>query len=515
MILANLFSRSPASKRDVMSAHDTWLINALGGQPSAAGQNVGESSALALPVVYACIRVLAESVAQLPLVLYHTVGRKREVAANHPLYRILHTQPNEEHTSFIWRELTMAHLAAWGNSYSIIYRNRSRQIAELWPLRPDTVQVRRVGGAKRFDVNLNGTQTQLGSDEVLHIPGIGYDGLTGWSPIRVHREAIGWGLATQDFSARFFGNGAQPQGVLTHPGVVNDPEKLRNDWYKRNSGENKQGVAVLQQGMKYEQIGIAPDDAQFVQTRALQIADICRIFNVPPSVVQDYGRATWNNAEQADLSFVKHTLVPWLTRIEAALNTSLLTPTEQKTLFFKFKVQGLLRGDSAGRAAFYASGVTNGWMTRNEVRELEDLDPIEGLDEPLTPVSAAQPMNTPAADEPKASAEPPPPDDGTDQARSVALAAAERVLGKELNELRRLRMSTPNHAEWLAAVNDFYRDHRKYIVQALTVTDETAGKFLDARWRDLQAAETVKLRLETWTEGGPALLLRAIRDANT
>lgn len=512
MILSSLFSRAPASKRDAMSAHGTWLAQVVGGQESAAGQNVSEGSALALPAVYACVRILAEAVAQLPLVLYRQSGRKREPATDHPLYRIVHTMPNEEHTSFIWRELTMGHLAAWGNSFSLIYRNKGRRIAELWPLRPDSVQVRRVGSAKRFDVNLNGTTMQFGTDEVLHIPGIGYDGLVGWSPIRTHREAIGWGLATQDFSARFFGNGAQPQGVLTHPGLVNDPEKLRKEWYARNSAENKMGVAVLQQGMKYEQIGINPDDAQFVATRALQIADICRIFNVPPPMVQDYGRATWNNSEHADLSFVKHTLVPWLTRIEGVLNTSLLSPIEQQSMFFKFKVQGLLRGDSAGRSAFYQSGVTNGWLTRNEVRELEDLDPIDGLDEPLTPVSAAQPMNEPKppATEPPAPKEP----DGDDADRNlpIALAAAERVLSKELSELRRLRDAKPDHAAWLDAVNDFYRDHRNYLVQSLAVTDAAAGALLDARWRDLQDAETVKSTLQRWADGGAPALLEAVRN---
>lgn len=521
LILQSLLRGPTVDKRDgtsTLRSPAAWLIDALGGQPTAAGTRVNETTALGLPAVYACVRVLAEAVAQLPLVLYRQADRQRLPATEHPLYRLVSAKPNPEHTSFIWRELTMAHLAAWGNSYHLLVRRRGGKVAEIWPLRPDAVRVERDGRRKVFRVSEGkGGEAVLGPDEVLHIPGIGFDGMTGWSPIRTHREAIGWGLATQEFSAQFFGNGAQPQGVLTHPGRVDKPEELKKEWQDRNSGANRLGIAVLQQGMKYEQMSISPDDAQFVQTRALQIADICRIFKVPPTMIQDYGRATWSNAEQADLAFVKHTVVPWLTRIEAALNTTLLSEDEQQTLFFKFKVQGLLRGDNAGRAQFYNQGVTGGWMTRNEVRELEDLDPLDGLDEPLTPVSAAQKDNPQADDPNKSEPEPPPADLAADDAepddRAIVLGVAERALAREVGELRRLRTEHHEHDEWLAAVNEFYRSHSQYLQVGFAIASDQVKRFLDARWRDLEDPATVKSTLKRWADAGPTEFLEAIRHA--
>jgi HK97 family phage portal protein len=520
VILDALFRRAEtrAGPLSLASSPSSWLMEALGGVSSAAGQTVTEASALALPTVYACIRILAESVAQLPLVLYRQVGRSRKPATDHPLYRLLHAQPNPEHTSFVFRELLMAHLAGYGNAYVLVNRRRSGQVAELWPLRPSQVTVRRASGVKLFSVTTeSGAPLQLTDDDILHIPGLSYDGLVGWSPIRTHREAIGWGLATQQFSSQFFGNGAQVSGILSAPGAIQDPEKIKRDWQGRFGDKEKLGIAVLSNGMKFEPIGVNPDDAQFVQTRALQIADICRIFNVPPTLVQDYGRATWSNAEHADLSFVKHSLMPWLVRIESALNASLLSEMEQESLFFKFKVQGLLRGDNAGRSAFYTGAVTNGWMTRNEVRELEDLDPLDGLDEPLTPVAAAQKDPAPG-EAPKKDPPAPPDDEDPDnpddegQSRAIARAVAGRVLAAELGELRRLRVASPDHDAWLAAANEFYDRHAEHLQRALLVPAGAAKAFVASRWRDLQDPAAVKSTLERWAQEGPDAVLKAVRD---
>jgi HK97 family phage portal protein len=470
----------------------------LGGQLTKAGVGVDPTTALAMPTVYACIRVLSEAVASLPLVLYEKKGRNREPAVDHPLYRLLHDQPNPDQSSFIWRELVMAHLAGWGNHYSLINRTTHNRVAELIPVHPQQISPVIRNGRKLYEFRpTSAPQTLLTTDQVLHVQGISYDGVSGWSPIRLHRESIGWGLATQEFSAQFFGNGAQPRGVLSHPGTVADPEKLRQQWDAAYSGENRQRVAVLSQGMDYKQISVSPDDAQFEQTRALQVSEICRIFKVPPTFVQDFSRATWSNAEHSDLAFVKHTLVPWLTRIEAALNATLIDDAQQGRFFFKFKAQGLLRGDNAGRAAFYTAGITSGWLTRNEARELEDLDPLDGLDEPLMPVAVAQAPEEPKKDEPKDTAGDEPKDDESEQARNIALTAAGRVLTGEAKRLRALRT---NHVS--------YRDH---LCNALGVSAERAAEIAQTRWRDLMSGDALETTLSRWAATGPAELLRACR----
>lgn len=476
-----------------------YFAQLFGGQPTKAGVPVDETSALALPAVYACIRVLAESVASLPLVLYERDGRSRQPAERHPLYALVRDQANDEQTAFVWRELVMSHLAGWGNHYSLIRTNGFHRVMDLVPLHPMSIRPRWSGGRRVYDYTPpSGPVVTLPADEVLHVQGISYDGLAGWSPIRLHREAIAWGLATQEFSSQFFGNGAQVRGVLTHPGSVQDPDKLREQWEKAYGGENRQKVAVLSQGMEYKQVSISPDDAQFVETRQLQVPEICRIFNVPPVLVQDFSRATWGNAEHADLAFVKHTLVPWLTRIESALNTQLLSEFERAKYFFKFKVQGLLRGDNAGRAAFYQSGVINGWLTRNEVRELEDLDPIDGLDEPLTPVSAAQ-------DGKPAEPAPTEPDDEDEakQARAIALAAAARILAKE----QRLLAGVP--AADARAILE--RDLKAHVDVSLAAGTDGAERYFSARWRDLESGEPVESILKRWAAAGPAAILELIR----
>lgn len=492
------------------------FIEMLGGSPTKAGVSVNETSALALPTVYACIRVLAESVASLPLVLYRDDGRNKVPAVDHPLYFLMHDQPNSTQTSFVWREGVQAHLAGWGNHCSRIIRGRGRRVMALEPMNPAQVQIDIVNGQKVFRyAGVNGGQAVLPSDEVLHVQGISYDGIKGWSPIRLHREAIGWGLATQQFSSMFFGNGARVSGVLEHPGNVQDPEKVRKEWEALYGGENQNRLAILQQGMKYQNISVSPDDAQFVQTRGLQVAEICRIFNVPPVLVQDFSRATWSNAEHADLAFVKHTLLPWLTRIESALNMSLLTESERGRYFFRFKVQGLLRGDNAGRAAFYHSGITDGWMTRNEARALEDLDPLDGLDEPLTPVSAAQPMNQPA-DGKQPDGNPPddaPAEDDSEnlQARRIALLAAGRVLARAVSGLRKARIETATPAEFQARAAAVLDDAARYAVSALGVTERDADIWRAGSLGRLAGDEPADVVIDHWIAAGPAALLEQLR----
>ena len=346
---------------------------------SLSGKTVNEFSAMQNSCVYACVRILAESIAALPLHVYEYKNGGKERAPNHPMYYLLHDAPNSEMTSFNFRESSMAHLLLWGNAYAQILRDGTGRVAGLYPLRPDRMNVERddtgeivynytpTTGENRH--MKKPTQITLSRREVLHIPALGFDGLIGYSPIAMARNAIGVAIACEEFGAKFFENGARPSGILEHPGTINNPEKLRESWQNVYGGSGNTGkVAILEEGMKYQQISIPPNDAQFLDTRKFQLNEIARIFRVPPHMLADLERATFSN--------VKFSLSPWVIRWEQALNKALFLPNERGKFFVKFSVDGLLRGDYETRMSGYSTAIQNGIMSVNEVRELEDLNPL-------------------------------------------------------------------------------------------------------------------------------------------
>ena len=352
-----------------------------------AGENGNERSARQMTAVYACVRVLAEAVAGLPLHVYqYGPGGGKEKAMEHPLYFLLHDEPNPEMTSFIFRETLMTHLLLWGNAYAQIIRNGKGEVVALYPLMPNRMRVDRdEGGRLYYEYTIIGDEAQtmkgmvvrLTTADVLHIPGLGYDGIVGYSPIAMARNAIGMGLACESYGATFFANGAAPGGVLEHPGTLKDPSKVRESWEAVYGGtRHAHRIAVLEEGMKYRSIGIAPNEAQFLETRKFQIDEIARIFRVPPHMVGDLEKSTFSNIEQQSLEFVKYTLAPWLSRWEQAMARALLLPEEKKKCFIKFNVEGLLRGDYQSRMNGYAVARQNGWMSANDIRALENLDRI-------------------------------------------------------------------------------------------------------------------------------------------
>lgn len=354
---------------------------------STAGKNVSETSAMQMTAVYACVRILSEAVAGLPLHLYR-YGNKgtKEKAIDHPLYHLLHDEPNPEMTSFIFRETLMTHLLLWGNAYAQIIRNGKGEILALYPLMPNRMKVDRDNAGEIFyeytrssgDARTSsGTVVLLKAKDVLHIPGLGFDGLVGYSPIAMARNAIGLAMATEEYGAKFFANGATPGGVLEHPGVLKDPARVRESWNSVYQGSgNSHRIAVLEEGMKYTPIGIAPNEAQFLETRKFQINEIARIFRVPPHMVGDLEKSSFSNIEQQSLEFVKYTLDPWVIRWEQSIHRALLAKDEKDVMFVKFNVDGLLRGDYASRMNGYAVGIQNGFMSPNDVRELENMDRI-------------------------------------------------------------------------------------------------------------------------------------------
>ncbi len=352
---------------------------------SSAGKSVTERSAMQMTAVYSCVRILAEAVAGLPLHFYkYNNDGSKSKAIDSNLYHLLHDEPNPEMSSFVFRETLMTHLLLWGNAYAQIIRNGKGEVIALYPLMPNKMSVDRDENGVLYytyqrsqeEGKESGTVT-LSTRDVLHIPGLGFDGLVGYSPIAMAKNAIGLAIATEEYGAKFFANGAAPSGVLEHPGTIKDPARLRENWNATFGGSANSGkVAVLEEGMKYTPISISPEQAQFLETRKFQINEIARIFRVPPHMVGDLEKSSFSNIEQQSLEFVKYTLDPWIIRWEQSLNRALLNVEEKKVYFFKFNVEGLLRGDYQSRMQGYATARQNGWMSANDIRELENLDKI-------------------------------------------------------------------------------------------------------------------------------------------
>ena len=354
---------------------------------STAGKNVNERSAMQMTAVYACVRILSEAIAGLPLHMYRYKDEGgKEKATGHPLYHLLHDEPNPEMTSFVFRETLMTHLLLWGNAYAQIIRNGKGEVIALYPLMPNRMEVNRDTNGMLYYVyqkssddapTMEGSSVILSPSEVLHVPGLGFDGLVGYSPIAMAKNAIGLSMAAEEYGAKFYANGAAPSGVLEHPGVLKDPAKVRDSWNAAFGGSsNSHKVAVLEEGLKYTPISISPNEAQFLETRKFQIDEIARIFRVPPHMVGDLEKSSFSNIEQQSLEFVKYTLDPWVVRWEQSLSRALLSETEKKSYFFKFNLEGLLRGDYQSRMQGYSIGIQNGFMCPNDVRELENLDLI-------------------------------------------------------------------------------------------------------------------------------------------
>lgn len=357
---------------------------------SSAGKTVTTQTAMQLTVVCACVRILAEAVAGLPLHMYRYTDRGKEKAIDNRLYYLLHDEPNPEMTSFTFRETMMAQLLTTGNAYAQKIFNNRGEIVAIYPLISAQMQVLRDPSGRLVylytympdDSKPNDTTVvPLRQEEIWNIPGLGFNGLIGFSPIEMARNALGLAMATEEYGSKFFANGAQPSGVLEHPGVIKDAEKLRTAWQAQFGGSgNSNKIAVLEEGLKYHPISIPPDQAQFLESRKFQINEICRMYRIPPHMVGDLEKSSFSNIEQQSLEFVKYTLDPWLCRWEQSMQRCLLTRDDKQRYFWKFNVDGLLRGDYQSRMQGYAVGRQNGWLNANDIRELENMDEIPAVE---------------------------------------------------------------------------------------------------------------------------------------
>ncbi len=364
-----------------LSSPDQWLVDAFGGGPTNAGVSVSQDSALKLSVVYACVNVLSQDVAKLPLITYRHLTPGKERAPEHPVYPLLKRKANFQSTAFNFRRTLQAHAMTWGGGFAEIELNNDDEPIGLWPLLPDRTEVLRVDGQKIFKTTVGNDDVFLRADQVLYIPGLGFDGLRGYSVINYAKQAIGAGLAAEQFGAEFFGNGARPGGVITRKDSLTEEaqDRIRRSWDTKHQGlSNAQRVAILDEGMDYKMIGVPPEDAQFIASKQFSVEDVVRFFRVPPHKVQHLLRSTFSNIQDENRSYVADTLQAWLVNWEQEVNITLFDEDEQDEFFAEHNVEALLRGNSEDRAAFYQSGINNGWMNPNQVRAKENMNPYEG-----------------------------------------------------------------------------------------------------------------------------------------
>ena len=381
-------------KQNKSSAVDiATILSQVFGAPTKAGIDVTPTRALQCSAVYACVGLLAESLAQLPVKVYRGFDGKRMEDRDNWVYRLLARRPCSWLTSFSWRELAMFCLCLRGDFYAYKVRDAVGHVVELLPLLPGMISVRQLPTWElEYRVTFAGGDTRtVGQDEIFHVMYRSLDGVTGISPIACQRETIGLTLAAQEHGASTFSNGAKPGGVLSIPGNLSDEayQRLKTNWQSAYSGENAGATAILEQGTKFEALSMSNADAQFLETRRFQVEDIARIFGVPLFMIQSTEKTTsWGSGiEQMSMGYVRYTLLPWVRRWEQAIARDIVGDAGEVDVEVRFNLDGLQRGDLNSRYDAYQKGINMGVLSPNEVRELEDMNPYDGGDIYLTPLN--------------------------------------------------------------------------------------------------------------------------------
>lgn len=392
--------RASAGPLSGIATPEKWVIDwVTGGLQNSAGIRVDQETAMMYAPYFAGVRVIAEDVGGLPLFMYERLQpRGKQRAPQHPLYTLLHDSPNPMMGALGLRENLTAHAINWGRGAAYVVNDpRTGAIKELWPLHPGRLypKLRRTGTGRyerwyQYLDDVNGIYASLAPAEVLFLPGFGDSGRGGYSIVELAANSIGLGLATEHYGAKTFDNNSAPGGVLSHPDVVSNEarKRMRADWEALHRGISRAGLmAILEEGVTWTNIGLPNDANQFLETRKLQVTDMARWLRLPPHMIGDLDRATFSNIEQQNIEYVSMALSSWLTRWEQAIVTQLLTPEERATFFPEHLVDGLLRGDTQARFQAYSIGRQWGWLSANDVREKENLNPIDGGDEYLVPLN--------------------------------------------------------------------------------------------------------------------------------
>lgn len=497
-------------KRDSVSLTNPpeWLIESLGSS-TYSNENVTVERALTVPAVLAGFSILTEDTASLPLILYRRLARGKERASDHPLYRLLHDEPNPEMTSMVFRELVIGHLLGWGNFYGQMIWDSRGVVTALYPLNPANMQVGRKDGERIYLYQTqSGQQIAFRQDQVLHIPAFGFDGVQGKSRISMARNAIGLAMAAEKYGSKIFANDARPSVALIHPGQIGTEaaKNLRESWSQIYSGASNAGkVAVLEEGIDLKTIGFPPEDAQFIQTQKWTIQQISRVFRIPPFMLGDVERTTsWGSGiEQQAIGYITNTLRPWTVRIDQQLNKDLLLDSEKGEYFFEHLFDDLLRTDVKSRMEAYAVAITNGILTRNEVREAENRQPYDGGDEPLYPLNLGAEgdhnQNDTPQDQPSDTSA-----DQPDPKRDITpllMDAVRRISKRDSNELSgALKRYADKDDRFPAWVEQFYKRDLPEFMQATFQPLIDAGfiesahvqrfivSVIDQRGQDIQSA---------------------------
>lgn len=480
-LLGTIFASSVSD----LQSPQPWLVDWVSGRKTQAGERVSPNGALALSAYYACARVVAEDVAKLPLLTYRRLRpRGKERVDDHPSFELLHERPNEDMTAFVVRASVTFAALSWGNGYAEIQRNGFGRPVALWPLVPWRVRPladlrRSPRGSVVYEITReDGTRTRLSPSEVLHVHGLGFDGYLGYSVAQVGAESLGLSIAAQTFGASFFGQGASPSGVLSHPGHLR-PEalaNLRQSWGEMYVGPYNAGrPAILEEGMKWEKLGIPPEEAQFIETRQFQIEEICRWFRVPPHKIQHLLRATFSNIEQQSIEYVSDALMPWLVRWEQEVRRKLFAPDE-RDLFAEHLVMGLLRGDQAARSAYYRERFFIGTMSQNDIREKENENPIGPEGDvyyvPANLVRSEDAARGRTTGERPPGPQGPEPEEMRGALRALLVDAASRWLRKELRATERARRRRPEELKRWA--ERFFTEQERYAAECFAPALEVA-----------------------------------------
>jgi HK97 family phage portal protein len=473
-LIAGLFEERAASFT-VGQEPPSWFGRAIGAMDAWSGVTVTPEQAMTTSAVYACVNVIAQTVASLPLITYRRQKRGRERANDFYLYPLLHDLPNPEMTSYDVRQTMQGHLGLRGNAFAEIVPNGAGRVREIWPLRPDRMAMDRDASGNLVYIytlpsKMGGGTKTFRKDQIWHIRGLSHNGLWGISPIGEAMQAVGIALAMEEFGGRFFGSGAQPGFWLKHPAKLDDKayDRLRKGFENKNSGlTNAHRISILEEGMSVEKIGVAPEEAQFLESRKFQIRDIARFYRMQPHKIQDLDQATFSNIEHQAIEFVTDTIRPWLVAWEQSIYRDLLLESERKSYYAEHLVDGLLRGDTKSRYEAYGSGINAGWMVRNEARERENLNPIEGLDEPLTPMNMGS---------------------GNNQGQSEAkrdLAIFEPVLSDAIGRITKregqdIAAATKKGGDLAQWAEGYYAELESYAVKQLEPVFRSIGEYLGA-----------------------------------
>ena len=363
---------------------------------SLAGATVTPETAIQLPGVYSAVRLISETVASLPLQVFESTDTK-QILKSHPIYRLIHDKPNKFMTSYQWRQLVMTDVLLWGNHYSLISERVSERPTQLTPFRPKDVKPLMQDGKLWYVFRTQEGEMVTDSSNVVHIKGLGFDGIKGKSVITIARENLGLGIAEQQTGANFYGKGMQLDYAIEGSGQLSEEglKRLRATMNTYTGARGERNFLPLDAGMTIKPMGVPPQDAQFLESRKFSVTDIARLFRVPPPLLYDLERATFSNISELVLSFVKFSLTPWLVNFESELNDKLFFESEKETIYAEFNVDGLLRGDAKQRAESNKIAIQNGWMNPNEVRSRENMNGYDGGDTFYIPANMTPVTNQP------------------------------------------------------------------------------------------------------------------------